>query len=51
MPAKDIIQLGMQLVESAQSIHNAGYVHADIKLDNIMVDQQNKVFLIDYGCA
>jgi serine/threonine protein kinase len=51
MPTKHIIQIGIQLIESIESIHSAGYVHADIKLDNIMVDNQNKVYLIDYGCA
>jgi len=38
MPTKDIIQIGIQLVKSAESIHSVGYVHADLKLDNIMVD-------------
>ena len=51
MPTKDIIQIGIQLIESAESIHSAGYVHADLKLDNVMVDKENKVYLIDYGCA
>ena len=41
IPLKDILQIGIQLIESAESIHEAGYVHADIKLDNIMVNLEN----------
>jgi len=32
-------------------MHNSSYVHTDIKLDNIMIDRQNKVFIVDYGNA
>jgi serine/threonine protein kinase len=44
-----VVQIGIQLIAGAESIHSAGYVHADLKLDNIMIDGQNKVFIIDYG--
>ena len=39
----------MQLVESVENLHSAGYLHLDIKLDNVLVSQQNGVVLIDYG--
>ena len=48
---RDIIQIGIQLIEAAESIHSSGYVHTDLKLDNIMINRQNKVFIIDYGNA
>ena len=48
---RDILQIGIQLIEAAKSIHCSGYVHTDLKLDNIMIDRQNKVFIIDYGNA
>ena len=47
----DIVEIGVQLMKAIQNIHEAGYVHGDIKLDNIMVDANKRVFLIDYGCA
>ena len=46
---KDIVSIGVQLLEAIKNIHSMGLVHSDIKLDNIMVDSQNQVFLIDYG--
>ena len=48
---RDIIQIGIQMIETAESIHNSGYVHTDLKLDNIMINRRNKVFIIDYGNA
>ena len=38
---RDIIQIGLQLIDCAERIHSAGYVHADIKLDNILINSQN----------
>lgn len=34
-----------------ERIHKKGYLHLDIKRDNIMVGKNNKVHLIDYGLA
>ena len=48
---RDIIQIGIELVKSVQNIHSTGYLHTDVKLDNIMISDQNRVILIDYGNA
>mgnify|MGYP000462558045 CR=1 FL=1 len=48
---RDKLQIGIQLIDGVKSIHSSGYVHTDLKLDNIMIDHQNKVFIIDYGNA
>ena len=39
------------MVESVQSLHSTGYIHNDIKLDNVMITDDNEVVLIDYGKA
>ena len=36
----DVLKIGIQLVKSIRQLHSLGYVHLDIKPDNIMV--QNK---------
>ena len=41
----------MELIESVQNMHKTGYLHLDIKLDNILISQTNEVVLIDYGQA
>lgn len=48
---KDIINVGIQLMSSLESLHSTGYIHTDIKLDNIMVEENWQIFLIDLGCA
>ena len=35
---KDFVEIGIQLLNIVESIHKAGFVHSDIKLDNIMVN-------------
>ena len=39
------------MIECVKSIHSTGFIHADIKVDNIMVNIKNQLFLIDYGCS
>lgn len=38
-------------IECVNSIHLAGLIHRDIKPDNMIVDDQGRVFLIDFGIA
>lgn len=42
------------MVERLEALHNLGYVHGDLKTQNIMctnVKSNNSLFLIDYGLA
>ncbi len=40
----------MQIVDAVEHCHLNGYVHLDIKLDNIMIDRGTlKATLIDFG--
>jgi len=40
-----------QVLRGIEALHDAGYVHSDIKPANIMIDRQGYVRLIDYGRA
>lgn len=54
--------MGLQVIDALESLHELGYIHSDLKPDNIMVglvennadvpEDENsmfKVYLIDFG--
>ena len=42
--SKEVIYtLGIQLINSLERIHNAGYVYNDLKLDNLLLDYKTDV--------
>jgi len=43
----------LQILNRVEALHNLGFVHGDIKLQNMLVDaaDQEKVFLIDFGLS
>jgi casein kinase 1/casein kinase 1 epsilon len=58
---KTVLQIGIQILDSLRVIHDAGYIYKDLKLDNVMIgDDQSlpnskeslyKCRLIDFGLA
>ena len=38
-----------QLADAVAYVHSKNIVHRDLKLDNILVDENNTVKLIDFG--
>ena len=53
---KTICEIGIQLIEALQILHKVGYVHNDLKLDNVLVGDKDSSFeslgeikLIDLG--
>ncbi|MGD8112177.1 protein kinase domain-containing protein [Vibrio sp. TRT 17S01] len=45
----NIYQLEKQVATILTSIHNIGYIHGDIKPENLLVNDQQQVTLIDFG--
>jgi len=44
-------QLALQLVEALAYAHQQGVLHRDVKPANIMVDDQDNLYLMDFGLA
>jgi len=45
----DFCEIMKKVADGLQAFHNAGYVHADLKPNNIMVDEKQVVKIIDFG--
>ena len=45
----DVIGLFVQLARGLQAVHDAGFVHRDVKPDNVLVDESGRVRLVDFG--
>jgi casein kinase 1 len=50
--------MAIQLVDLLQKLHDVGYIHCDLKPDNIMIGDftkdeklMNKLYLIDFGIS
>jgi serine/threonine protein kinase len=51
LPKYDKIYVVQQLCEILESLHASKVIHRDIKPDNIMIEEGNRVRLIDFGLA
>jgi serine/threonine protein kinase len=46
---RDLLVIGIQMIQRIQSLHEKSLLHRDIKPSNFMVDAFNKVYLVDFG--
>ncbi len=51
LPAEQAYDVGIQVAEGLQAVHDAGIVHRDLKTPNIMLDPQGVARLMDFGVA
>lgn len=48
---RDIMIILIVILKNLKLIYDLGYVYGDIKLENIMIDKNKKIYLIDFGGA
>lgn len=46
---KELQNLGLQLGKGVAAMHQMGFLHRDLKLDNALIDDKESVKLIDFG--
>jgi serine/threonine protein kinase len=51
MSRERITSIASQLLDGIIAIHDAGVIHADLKSANVMVDEIDRVTIIDFGLA
>ena len=51
IPVKEAINIAIQIAEGLEAAHKKGIVHRDIKSQNIMITNEGKVKVMDFGLA
>ncbi|MDH3299747.1 MAG: protein kinase [Acidimicrobiia bacterium] len=51
LPPSTTVQIGMQIADALSVAHSHGVVHRDIKPANIMIDNEMRVVVTDFGIA
>ena len=51
MAARDVVELGVKLCDAVAAVHRAGLLHRDIKAQNVMLADDGRVVLMDFGAG
>ena len=49
LPLKRILKLGAQIADGLAAAHQAGFIHRDVKPENIMLDREDRAIILDFG--
>ncbi|HEY3021585.1 MAG TPA: serine/threonine-protein kinase, partial [Solirubrobacteraceae bacterium] len=50
-PWRDVVRLYLDAASGLHAVHRAGLVHGDFKPDNLIVDEDGRVRIVDFGLA
>ncbi len=51
MSAEEAVPIVIQISAALEAAHHAGVVHRDLKPQNILLDKDNRVYVMDFGIA
>jgi len=51
LPARQVVEVGIQVAEALRTAHTSGVIHRDVKPANLMLMEDGRVKLTDFGIA